>query len=38
MGIHVNEEAGYLLRSKLAEANETGISAGFGVIDSLELI
>mmetsp|Transcript_1775 Transcript_1775/g.3774 ORF Transcript_1775/g.3774 Transcript_1775/m.3774 type:complete len:318 (-) Transcript_1775:251-1204(-) len=35
--VFINEQAGFLLRSKVAKSNETGIAAGFGVIDSIVL-
>ena len=37
-GIQINESAGSLLRSKFSEANETGVAAGFGVLDSVLLV
>ena len=34
----LNEEAGFLLRTKLAHADETGVAAGFGSVDSPFLV
>lgn len=36
--IFINEESGYLLRSKVAKSDETGVAAGFGMIDSVHLV
>jgi glutathione synthase len=33
----LNDSCGYLLRSKFAHINETGVSAGFGALDSVQL-
>jgi glutathione synthase len=34
----LNKEAGYLLRTKVADSNEGGVAAGYAVLDSLYLI
>ncbi|XP_022882187.1 glutathione synthetase, chloroplastic [Olea europaea var. sylvestris] len=34
----INEECGYLLRTKVSSSNEGGVVAGFGVIDSIYLV
>jgi glutathione synthase len=36
--IEMNEDAGYLLRSKLKGVDEGGVAAGFGCLDSVCLI
>ena len=36
--IQMNTVSGTLLRSKFSEANETGVTAGFGVLDSVFLV
>lgn len=36
--VELNEEAGWLLRSKLKEADEGGVVAGFGCLDSVCLV
>ena len=35
--IVLNSSLGYLLRSKFSHINETGVSAGFGALDSVHL-
>ncbi|CAD5332819.1 unnamed protein product [Arabidopsis thaliana] len=34
----VNEQSGYLMRTKIASSDEGGVAAGFGVLDSIYLI
>ena len=34
-GMLLNEEAGYLLRTKVSESDEGGVAAGFAVLDSV---
>ncbi|CAA3009388.1 glutathione synthetase, chloroplastic [Olea europaea subsp. europaea] len=34
----INEESGYLLRTKVSSSNEGGVVAGFGVMDSIYLV
>ncbi|CAI9785531.1 unnamed protein product [Fraxinus pennsylvanica] len=34
----INEECGYLLRTKVSSSNEGGVVAGFGVLDSIYLV
>ncbi|KAI8817461.1 glutathione synthase [Fimicolochytrium jonesii] len=36
--VHVNEQGGYLLRTKFANSNEGGVAAGFAVLDSPLLV
>ncbi|KAI9347015.1 glutathione synthase [Obelidium mucronatum] len=36
--VHVNEAAGHLLRTKVADSNEGGVAAGFAVLDSPFLV
>ena len=36
--IMLNEEAGYLLRTKGSDSEEGGVAAGFGAIDSVCLV
>lgn len=33
----MNEQSGYLMRTKVASSNEGGVAAGFAVLDSLYL-
>ena len=33
-----NTTSGYLMRSKTSTSRETGINAGFGMLDSLQLV
>ena len=35
--ILMNEESGYLMRTKVSSSNEGGVAAGFAVLDSLYL-
>ena len=32
------QSVGYLLRSKTSDSRETGINAGFGMMDSIQLV
>ncbi|KAL9235073.1 hypothetical protein vseg_009869 [Gypsophila vaccaria] len=34
----INEESGYLMRTKVSSSNEGGVAAGFAVLDSLYLV
>ncbi|KAH3678419.1 hypothetical protein WICMUC_001436 [Wickerhamomyces mucosus] len=36
--VKVNENAGWLLRSKFSSSNEGGVAAGFGAVDSIQLV
>jgi glutathione synthase len=33
----VNEQCGYLMRTKVSSSNEGGVAAGFAVLDSIYL-
>jgi hypothetical protein len=36
--ILVNEQVGHMLRTKVSSANEGGVAAGFGALDSVYLV
>lgn len=33
----INEQSGYLMRTKVSSSNEGGVAAGFAVLDSIYL-